>query len=163
VFVARLTKIKNGFSLIELVIIIAIISMMTLVGLVSLQPGRVATQLETSAREVSAAVREAQNNALAGKNASAGSNCAQYNFTYTAGSANYSVGTVPAGSGCPLTVYSLKNGVTFASGGLISFSIPFGTVSPATMNQIRLVKGSSSYYVCVNQAGNISEQKSPCL
>jgi len=144
----------------ELMIIMAIISIMTFVVLVSIQSRRVTTQLEASAREVATAIREAQNNALSGKNAN--STCVQYDFIYTAGSANYSVGTVPDGSGCPLVMYSLKNGVTFANEGLFGFSIPFGTVFPTTAHQVQLSKGSSSYYVCVNRTGNVSEQKDLC-
>jgi type II secretory pathway pseudopilin PulG len=150
---------KKAFSLVELMVIIGIIGIMSSVVIVSLQRGKVEKELETAAREVSAAIREAQNNALTGKSASSSDPiCTQYDFTYYA-NANYSVGTV-GGLGCPLVGYTLKNGVTFASSGSFSFSIPFGNISSGA--SIQLTKNSSSYYVCVSTGGAVTEQKGAC-
>lgn len=157
----KFSKNKNGFTLMELMIAMAIVAIMTVIGIVSIQSGKVKSQLEASAREVSVAIREAQNNALSGKNASIENNCNQYDFTY--GGTTYSVGTV-SGSGCPLAIYALKNGVTFASGGNFNFSIPLGTFSIISGgNSIQLKKGSDYYYVCINSSsGNVYEKQSGC-
>jgi len=166
----KLVKNKNGFSLVELVIVMAIISIMTAVGLVSLQSSRTATQLEASGREVAAAIREAQNNALTGKNAnSTGTICQVYNFVYTTSPDQY----ITNCSGNYQNAHLLKNGVEFFSGGQISFNIPSGSatlVNPSnppsnTIQQIRLDKGTSTshYYICVNRSGSISEQSGLCF
>lgn len=146
---------KSGFTLIELILATAIIGILSSVTIVSLQSGKVKKDLEASAREVSAAVREAQNRALTGKVAS--STCKSYYFSYTGSSNNYSIG----GSGCPQIQYKLKNGVTFASGGNFSFSIPFGVLSSGKIS-IQLSKDSQSYYVCIGQSGSVTEQKNSC-
>lgn len=154
---------KKAFSLVELMVIIGIIGIMSSVVIVSLQRGRVEKELETSAREVSAAIREAQNNALTGKSAS--STCSDYYFTYIAGS-TYTVGGSP--NSCPSTSYALKNGVTFESGGSFYFRIPFGGVELVTPLDefpvdIKLLKGDDSeYHICVNGAGAVTEQKGDC-
>lgn len=151
--------VRQGFSLIELVIVMAIISIMTAVGLVSLQSNKVTIQLEAAGREVAAAIREAQNNALNGKNASStGTICKEYYFNYTVNSTSYSV-TCTGGS-YPVS-YNLKTPITFSTGGSINFSIPSGNVSAAA--NIKLTKGGSNcYYVRINQSGSISEQPGAC-
>lgn len=151
-------KNRKGFALIELVAVVAIITIMTAVTIVSLQSGKTEKELEVAAREVVAAIREAQNSALAGKNAS--STCAKYDFTYVADSADYSVGTV-GGGGCPISNYTLSNGVIFGGGGTFSFSIPFGTVSSSSIS-IQLTKSSDNYYICVNSTGSVYEKKDGC-
>lgn len=158
----KLIKNKGGFSLIELIIAVSIIAIMSVVGIISIQSRRTITQLEASAREVSAAVREAQNNALTGKNASSETGCVVYNFVYSVNNPNYRVGgPLNSESACPITNYKLKDGVVFASSGSVSFSIPFGYLS-ATSRQIRLSKGSYYYYVCIDISGNVYERKSGC-
>ncbi|MFH0969473.1 MAG: type II secretion system protein [Patescibacteria group bacterium] len=146
-------KKKKAFSIIEVLIVIAIIGIMTAATIVSLQSGKTDKELETAAREVSAAIREAQNNALTGKNAS--SSCQYYDFTYTASSTNYSVGTV-SGSGCPLASYTLKNGVTFVNGGSFNFSIPFGGVTG--ISGIKITKNNVCYCVSINSSGSVEER-----
>jgi len=155
-------KNKKGFSLIELIIVMSIISIMTVVGVISIQSRRTTTQLETSAREVTAAIREAQNNALTGKNANSETGCVVYNFVYEANDPNYRVGG-PLGSedACPSADYILKNDVVFTGSGSVSFSIPFGYIS-TTSQQIQLNKGSYYYYVCIDNSGNIYEKKDGC-
>ena len=151
---------KKAFSLVELMIVIGIIGIMSSVTIISMQGGKTEKELEVAAREVSATIREAQSNSLSGKNAS--SDCQHYDFTYAASSANYSVGTV-SGSGCPLSRYMLENGVVFANGGSFSFAIPFGRLGDVSGGySIRLNKRGSDYYVCLNDSGNVFEQKSPC-
>jgi len=147
---------KNGFTLIELILVIAIIGIMSVATIVSLQGGKVKKDLESSAREVSAAIRESQNSALTGKIAS--ESCKRYYFSYTSSSVNYTVG----GSGCPEIQYKLKNGVTFASGGSFSFEVPFGTLSTSGNVSIQLRKNGESYYICVGPSGSILEQKDAC-
>jgi len=142
----------KAFTLIELMIVVAIIGIMSSVVIISMQNGKIEKELETAAREVAATIREAQNNALTGKNASSTNPiCSQYNFAYTNGSSNYSVNC----SGNYSNNYTLKNGVTFASGGNFNFSIPFGGVAA---NGIKITKNSICYCVAVNSSGSVEEK-----
>ncbi|MFA5777501.1 MAG: prepilin-type N-terminal cleavage/methylation domain-containing protein [Parcubacteria group bacterium] len=150
-------KNKKGFSLIELLIAIAIIGIITSVTIVSMGDRKRDAEVEVAARKVVAAIRQAQNNALAGKGAS--SSCSQYNFTY--GSSGYSMDC----SGNYSVSHTLENGITFAnaSANTVSFSVPFGTLNPASDTTIQLTKNSSTYYICVNKGGDVSEVKNlPC-
>ncbi|MCX6765713.1 MAG: prepilin-type N-terminal cleavage/methylation domain-containing protein [Candidatus Moranbacteria bacterium] len=149
---------NRGFTLLELIIVIAIIGIMTSVTLVYLGDSRKDRELEVAAREVAAAVREAQNNALTGKNAS--STCNSYVFTY--GGSNYSVSN---NSGCsnPPIQYTLKNKVTFQNSGSFSFSIPFGVLSPNNNTVITLQNQTSTTIktinVCVYPPGRVEEKR----
>jgi len=60
------TKLK-GFTLLELMIVIAIISIMSVVGIVSLNNTRCFSKLKSAQEEVSATLKTAQNDALQGK------------------------------------------------------------------------------------------------
>jgi prepilin-type N-terminal cleavage/methylation domain-containing protein len=140
-------KNRQGVTLIELLTVIAIIGIMTAVTIVYLGGAKNDKAVETAAREVASAVREAQNYALTGKNAS---NCIDgYTFNYTESSSNYSI------RGCSDISYTLKNGVTFNGDGIINFSIPNAITDGGT---IEVKKGTTSYSVCVCKSGKITEK-----
>lgn len=58
---------KTGFTLIEVIIVIAIIGIMTAISIVSLRGGKTSNNLETSRREVASIIKLAQSYALQGK------------------------------------------------------------------------------------------------
>ncbi|GBE17245.1 hypothetical protein BMS3Abin15_01084 [bacterium BMS3Abin15] len=58
---------KKGFTFIEIVIIVVIIGIMTSVVLVSVGGNKSSKVVEIAAREIAGSIREAQNNALNGK------------------------------------------------------------------------------------------------
>ena len=161
---------KNGFSLMELMIVIAIIGIMTSIVLVYSGKNKIEKEVEGAAREVAAAIREAQNNALTGKQPEAGKFPCAYIFSATNDSENYGIQYAyhfSAENDCALyepksyASYSLKNGVKFSTGNDtgISFNIPWGTAAGSIDSPIVLTKGSSSYTICVNSAGRVTETK----
>lgn len=58
---------KRGFSFLEMIVVVAIITIMTMVMFVISFKDRSKKEIEAVAREVTAAVRETQNNALTGR------------------------------------------------------------------------------------------------
>lgn len=146
---------RKGFTLLELMIVIAIIGTMASVTLTYLGGSRKDRELEVAAREVAAAVREAQNNALTGKNAS--STCSSYVFTY--GGSNYSVSNNSECINSPIQ-YTLKNRVTFQNSGSLSFSIPFGVLSPDN-NAVLTLRNQTgkTINVCVYPPGRVEEKR----
>lgn len=148
--------------MIEVLIVIAIIGILSAMVLVSLAGARTARDLDRSAHEVAAVLREAQNYALSGRSASIGENNCSYSVQVTSGSSNYSLRHT-YGSGCgsndSLSNYSLTRGVVFGSNLTASFSVPRGVLTPAPAS-IALTKDGSTVYVCLSAAGQISENGS---
>jgi type II secretory pathway pseudopilin PulG len=164
-------KIKNkkGMSLIELVVLIAVIGIMSSISVSSLVNSKRNTELEVASEELVAVLREAQNYALTGKNIVPG--CSNYRVNLTNASSNFSLRTytTPGGSVlCPVmnSNYVFKSGVISSSPtGAVNFMAPHGAVTittgsvSGTWHVITLSKSGNSYYVCLNTAGLI--KKSP--
>lgn len=166
----KLLKNKKGITLIELMIAIGIISIMFTAFIVSFRGGKTEKELEIAAREVSAAIREAQNNALTGKNAKECGGCEGIYFRFNGAWTGVGRDEEEACIDCPLSENLLKNRVFFSAAGKFYFSIPFGEIKPVDppnwetgdFISIELLKGSSRYYVCVTKSGNVYEQKTEC-
>jgi len=132
-------------------VVIAIISIMTSISIVAFANSKRTTALETASREVMAVLREAQNYALSGKNID--STCASYNVL-----AVNSTGSYFLKNNCALNYnFVLKNGVTFSSGGVISFLSPHGKLNGGG-NKFVITNGTNSYAICVNNAGLITRK-----
>lgn len=153
----------SGFTLIEMMIVIAIVGIMTAIVMTSLNTGRTRKALETSAHEFAGAVREAQNYSLSGRQISGNDVCA-FSLKWVDDS-TYSLGYTVSGScgAVPTAIlsYSLKNAVTLGSFNTISFSIPFGAISYSGSAsgplQVSFTKSSIVYYVCVYPDGKVLE------
>lgn len=171
----------------ELMIVIAIIGIMTAVTVVSLGNTRTKKEVEVAAREVAAAIREAQNYALAGKQPGASVACGMglvtdndgtgykifYNTKANPGDDCNSIGkNYNPPNSVTLAQYNLKNSVQFPDSPInyrnksVYFTMPHGTVYgnngqilPANGNfPLQVGKaGTSYYYTCVSSSGNVVE------
>lgn len=163
-------KNSHGFSLVEVLVVIAFIGIMTGVLFVSLSGKRTETSLKSAAREVAAAVRTAQNSALTGVKTGVpdGRSLCRYDIERTSASTyeifvRYSQnnGSCPGNNNdrSSLGRFSLKNGVSFSGGNWsVLFDVPRGNVSATA--SIGLTKSGSSFSVCVPSSGSITEKVS---
>lgn len=157
-------KFKKAFSLTEVLIIAAIISIMTAITFASLQGGKTKREVEVAAREVSAAIRNVQNDALSGKGAGVGG-CNKYVFNYggseASNPASYNT-TAADGTGCnPQSNKALLSGVIFLDSGTFSYTSPHGKISIiGAAKKIRVRKNSAYFMVCVYQSGDVKELES---
>ena len=118
----------TGFTLIEVMVVIAIVSILTGVVIASLGKGRVQRELQTNRDQVMTVIREAQNNALTGKRPSDRTPCSfsvewggtVYSLKYTYKDGNDNCTSSPT----TIFSYALKNGVQFGNSGSVSFSVP---------------------------------------
>lgn len=150
------TKNKNGFTLIEVMVVIAIIGIMTSISIVSFVTSRRNAALEAASREVESVLREAQNYALSGKNLTNPS-CTGFNVR------NQGVSNYILFNNCINMPFSLKNGVVFSNSGTIRFVIPHGrleTIAPY-VNCLSVSNGGNHYNISVNSAGLITRTLSP--
>ncbi len=169
---------KKGFTLIELMIVVAIVGIMTAATMVSLSSGREAKQVEGEARKFASLVREAQNYALTGKKFHATEPTCQVGidaffeddstvffpyYKYRSGADCGTMATAIAGT------FILNNGVVFGdrSGSFsfngLYFTVPRGdmvnaaNVAIASTTRVSLKKGSSVWSVCIYPGGRVEE------
>lgn len=172
-------KNKKGFSLIELMIVIAIISIMAGVMLSMNSQGQTKHELETAMREVASGIRSAQNNALSGKRSGINRSC---NFAFKAGINLYEIEgefynptqttncddvTIPfvyaiVGSGNLPTGVSVSFEYEGSSVSEIGFTVPFGEVTKdrAIIDKsikVFVQKEGLRYLICVSPSGRIDE------
>ncbi len=157
--------------------VIAFIGIMTGVVFVSMSGKRTETALKVAAREVAAAIRTAQSNALAGvRNPGNGNGLCFHRARYV-NSTTYRIEIDHLrnnGTDCATDIdntpyqwstFSLKNGVTFqadwngASNGIV-FGVPRANVDNlgGAARAIVLTKGSTRLAVCVLASGTVIEQ-----
>jgi len=169
----------RGFSLTEVMVVIALVGIMSGVLFVSLSERRDEASLGAAAREVAAAIRVAQNNALAGVRASGNDNGLCLHEVKWDDSGTYGIYVVQLKNGnnrlCTssndlgapflLEEHTLNPGVVFddsSNNWIVSFDIPRGTVVFGSTSSIELTKGSQHSYVCIDTSGVISDKTTPC-
>lgn len=150
----------RGFTLIEVLIVVAIIGIVSAMILVTFSGQRQTRNTERAAREVMAALREAQNYALSGRAGVISENNTYYGVTFTVGAA-YSV----VSSSGTIASYSLKNGIVASAASSVRFMLPRGEVyiggaALSGSHRITLVNGASSRYICVYSTGRIIDNGS---
>ena len=147
----------HAFSLIELLIVVAIIGALTTLVMTSLGNGRTTKELAVNAQAFISVVREAQNNALTGKQTIPGRSCAFRVSSFGAGYAVYS-GFINSGFCTSFNLdgtYTLTNGVSFSSLPIISFSVPHATL--VIDKKVVLTKNSMFHTICIYVDGRISD------
>lgn len=173
-------KNKKGFSLVELIAVMAMFAILTSIGLVSMSANRTIKELETEARKVAASIREAQNDALIGKIGPSGSLPCQFiwrnwingvapnptdNTSYWVRSwKNDATGVCNTNNFDDLK-YVLQNGVSFhnASGAsdVFFFSVPFANFTDSSSGTpdgaVILKKGSRCIQVEIVSGHSVVE------
>lgn len=183
-------KTKKAFSLMELLIITAVISIMTVASLVYLGGQKEDKELEVEANKMASAIREAQNNALTGKQPDNASVACGHGFyfdndgTLPSSNIEYKIFFNSDSSGCGAAgrnydeassntyiKYELGNNVEFNSSLAMSiyFTVPHGKIFDNAENAILTaqtitLKGRSgdTYNVCIYPGGKIEAKESGC-
>ncbi len=154
---------KNaGFTLIELLIVISIVSVGASIMLVTFGNNQIRRELEGNAREVVGLVREAQNNALTGKQTVAATTPCRYQVSWSGSGYSMTYWYKNASELCtqtsPVSSYVLKNGVAFSGADNFYFTLPHATLNFGSGSMaIVLTKQGISRVVCVYATGLINE------
>jgi prepilin-type N-terminal cleavage/methylation domain-containing protein len=148
----------RAFTMIELLIVVAILGITASVVFTNSSGSRTTQYLDNAGREVEAVIHQAQNAALTGVQLTSGDRPCGYRVTWAAGSAysvmyRYKNGSGVCNQSSTLSTHTLQNGVVFDNDGTVEFTLPHGTVAaPAT---IRLARQGVFQMVCVSAAGRI--------
>ena len=158
----------RGFTLVELMVVMAMTAIMISVTLVSLGDARDQKVVEGEARKFAATIREAQNYALTGKQFVSGRvTCSVGIDSIDEGDEDYRVrysyrNGIDCSSGAlgdQFIANTLANSVTFSSTtNAFSFSVPRGETGLASTLQVQLNKGSATYSVCVYPTGRVEDK-----
>lgn len=171
----KFNKIGKGFTLIELMIVVAIVSISAVVMLLSFGNARTKKELETNAREFASVIREAQNYALTGKQVGSGVTC---RFDVVWENSTYNIYAVKRDSPttCPVisdyttspnvssvASYSLKQGVSFGNASFVNFDLPWANIvrSPVTPSGTPItVFSKSGFYhsICLEDGGKLTDK-----
>lgn len=147
----------RAYSLIELLVVVAIIGSASTIMLVDWSGSRTTRSLENAGKEVEAVVRGAQNFALTGVQSLP--NTRPCGFRVDWGGSAYSVTYLAsAGGRCDpqsptVGSYTLSSGVVFSGSGSFDFGLPHATLG-ADQHMI-FVKNGQSQSVCVYTNGRI--------
>lgn len=172
----------KGFSLIELVVVIAIVMIMTALLLVVSSEDRTKRELETSSRQLAVGLRQAQNFALTGKKQGTRRPCdfsfvstgSAYRVDYTYyepgdpsgdidGNGVTDCGDTPLLSATAVGATDLAHGVVVATVPEVVFEVPFGKIStiyesPITTPITFIAHKAGVYYaVCLSPSGRVDE------
>ena len=160
--------------MIEVVVAMAILSIMAAVTITSMSGSKTKAELDGAARQLAAAIREAQNYALTGKNITSTSTnrACQFSVVSTAGSGTFvlkqaSMAGTTCGALANAVTYTLQNGVLFSAGAgsEVRFDVPRGEPRDNTGAELAsgnidfsFAKNGSTAHVCVYPLGRIEER-----
>jgi len=157
----KLCQKNAGVTLIEMVVVIAILGIMASVTTISFGTSKNKNILEVNARELTTVIRMAQNYTLSGRQSGTGTTCGYGVRSISAGQYVVDIYKYSSGS-CAydsvLETYTFKQGVQFDASSInktVSFEIPYGNVSAGVT--FDLVRDGSHHYVCVTDKGVIRD------
>ncbi len=153
-------KTLAAFSLIELLVTVALISILSGVILAVSGNDRTSEQLENSARQVAGAFREAQNYALTGYQGVTGTDPCRFTVAWSGTGYTTTYSYKDGAGACTQTAslrsYQLADGVAFSGTGSFYFTLPHATIVPANNVTVSLTKAGSTHVVCVSATGLIN-------
>ncbi len=164
--IAQKISAQKAFTLIEVLVSVAILGILSTIILVNASGSRVTQDLEAGAREMVSFFRGVQNRALTGEQV--GANTIPCRFEVTWDGASYSViyHSKDNNGACVNTAtiqsYTLRNGVVFSSPGNVRFTLPhadvFDTAGPVAVSKaVTLSKAGATYSVCIYKEGLINQ------
>lgn len=152
----------RGYTLIEIMIVIAIIGIVSGILFFSLSTEKPTREVEASTREFIGIVREAQNNALSGKQLIAGTDPCYYEVNWSGSSYTLRYQYKDAAGNCTQhsdAAYTLKGGVAFSSAASLQFKVPHAQLDFASGSRaVVLTKSSATRVACVYFNGRIIDE-----
>ncbi|MCW1888555.1 MAG: type II secretion system GspH family protein [Candidatus Moranbacteria bacterium] len=154
---------RTGFTLIEILVVVAIISIMAGVILANVNSGRNEEAVDAATRTLVNTVRELQQYALTGKQFSNNTDPCLYQIAWTNGASTYTTTYYykDAGGSCSqslgIATFTLPGGVLFSGTGSFGFTLPYGKPNFGTASVALPVTkaGSVSGVVCAYKDGLI--------
>ncbi|HLC95027.1 MAG TPA: hypothetical protein VJH89_00930 [Patescibacteria group bacterium] len=164
-------KTYKGFTFLEVLLVSGLIVIMTGIVLVSTWDSRREKELAVAMRTVAAVLREAQNNALSGKQLDATKVPCSFNILYgdpdgdpqdnparyTMSYNYHGVDDEDCNQEDVIATYTLENGVVMGGFDSIVFDLPHGIVNPARSTSIVLTRKDKVAHVCVYFSGLVEE------
>lgn len=152
---------KRGFSIVELMIVVAIIGIMSTVVMVSFNSPKSGVRLKAAQSEFVSAIKLAQSYALQGKIPPNGDKASAYGVSFTNNTKSYVIFYTDSDGDRTLESYSLADkNVTLASsvggGGRFLFSVPDGNFSGSAAT-VTLTYNGTTRQIQISSGGAIVE------
>ena len=160
---------QRGFTLLELLIVIAIIVITSTIALVSLSNARVNQDLNRASQTMAANIRLANNYALTGKSGDINQKVCEYRIEFTS-TTTYRLVTLTrdalgaCGSPQTLADYTVEGGVSAkAAPPFVTFIPPRAETNLSFPLLVKLTKNSKIFVLCVYPSGRVEEHPSGAL